>query len=220
METNGPFPINQDKFSSIEAIKFGWQTFKTHKKYFLYPLLGLILLTIFSSLLSTLFEKNLPFIADLMDSATGLISSFVQLSLTKIALIIVSGRSPTKSDFFTSKHILTVLIVLISGVLYSLVTLFGFLLLIVPGIIFTVRYSYYSFVIFDKNSGPVASLKESFRITKGYFWKLSGFFALTFLLILLGVLALGIGFLVTYPVSLLASAYVYKKLTENKITTP
>jgi len=64
--------------------------------------------------------------------------------------------------------------------------------------------------------GPIASMKESYAITKGRFWKLLGFWIVIGLFNLLGLIPFGIGLLVTVPVSALASIYVYRELSREK----
>lgn len=57
-------------------------------------------------------------------------------------------------------------------VLVDLILAVGFMLLIVPGIIFALMFSYAVLSVIDKGLGPMAAFKESARITKGHRWDL------------------------------------------------
>lgn len=102
---------------------------------------------------------------------------------------------------FTGAYLLTALIVLA-----------GFILLIVPGFILATVLIFTSYLVMDRNLGPIEAIKESARITKGNRWNL--FFLLLALLgiNILGLLAVFVGLLVSAPVSLIAMAYAYRKL--------
>jgi uncharacterized membrane protein len=56
---------------------------------------------------------------------------------------------------------------------------FGFILLIIPGIILSIRLGFFDYLIVDKNSRIVESLKKSWEITKGQY--LEFVFALSFI---------------------------------------
>lgn len=64
-----------------------------------------------------------------------------------------------------------------------------FLAFIVPGIMFIVYWSFAIFILFEKKKGIIDSLKESYYLVKGRWWKVLGYSLLFFLVIgLIGVL--------------------------------
>ena len=83
------------------------------------------------------------------------------------------------------------------------------------------RYiQFYKFLIVDKGDiGPIESLKESWKMTKGYAWNLFLFLILIALLNILGVILFGVGLFVTIPISLLSYAILYRKLHARLIPT-
>jgi len=91
-------------------------------------------------------------------------------------------------------------------------TFLGTLLLIVPGIILGIKFMFFSYFIVDKNAGIIESLEKSAELTKG---SKTNIFLLALLLWLInaaGALCLGIGLIITMPLSMTAVAYVYRKL--------
>lgn len=63
---------------------------------------------------------------------------------------------------------------LLTGILTGIIFTGGFLLLIIPGIIFWVWYSFTPWMVVDKGFGVIQSLKESKALVKGRFWKVFG----------------------------------------------
>jgi prepilin-type processing-associated H-X9-DG protein len=101
--------------------------------------------------------------------------------------------------------------------LIYILTVLGFLFLIVPGIIVALAFSLTYFFILDKNMGPLEAMKASFNITKGYRWRVLAIMALCGLINLLGILCLGIGILVTIPLATLALGTLYQRLNTGNI---
>ena len=55
-----------------------------------------------------------------------------------------------------------------------------------PGIIFALMFMFSTFIVIDRELGPIEAMKESHRITHGHKWKLLGFSLLLVLINLLG----------------------------------
>lgn len=100
-----------------------------------------------------------------------------------------------------------------AAILFGLAVFFGLILLIVPGIIFGVMMTFYKFIVLDKGLSPVAALKESIRITKGYRWKIFLYFLLAALIGIAGILVLFVGTLFAIPLVTIGYALMYKKLS-------
>jgi uncharacterized membrane protein len=97
-------------------------------------------------------------------------------------------------------------------VIFGLIVLLGLILLIVPGIIWGLKYMFTPYLIIDRGLMPMEAIRESGRITQGHKWEL---FLLGLALAginILGLLCLIVGLFVTVPVSALASVYAYRFL--------
>jgi len=55
----------------------------------------------------------------------------------------------------------------LSTVCYSAIVFIGTFLLIIPGIIWSIQFGYYSYLIVDKNMRPIEALETSSNITQG-----------------------------------------------------
>ncbi len=81
-------------------------------------------------------------------------------------LRVVRGDDASIEDLFTvfSNYGNAVL----AGILVSIITLVGFVLLIVPGIIFSCKLIFVPYLIVDRRMGAIKAIQESWAMTKGY----------------------------------------------------
>jgi uncharacterized membrane protein len=94
------------------------------------------------------------------------------------------------------------------------------ILLIIPAIIWGIKFRFFSYFIIDKGAGPIEALKRSSSITMGAKWDLFLFGLLLIGINILGFLALVIGLFATIPTSMVAIAFVYRKLlTQAEVAT-
>jgi uncharacterized membrane protein len=108
----------------------------------------------------------------------------------------------------------------LASLLYGLIVLGGFILLIVPGIIWCLKFSQYKYFIVEKNAGPVEALKLSAQATDGAKWKLFSFGFVCLGINLLGLICLGVGVLFTAPLTMVAMAFIYRKLRDQMAVVP
>ena len=132
------------------------------------------------------------------------------MGTVKILIKSSDGTPIGIGDLFSCFHLFFK--ILIGSLLFGIIIIVGLLLLIIPGIIWFIKYHYYWFLIVDKEMGPIEAIKHSGKITQGVKWDLFLFGWVVFGLILVGLLACLIGVFVTIPVAGVAGAYIYRKL--------
>jgi len=98
----------------------------------------------------------------------------------------------------------------VCGLLYALGVLVGTILLIVPGVILAVYWVFAATVVLVKGFGPIRSLKHSFRIVRGHWWRVA--VLLTTMTIVAFVLYLALGIVVGVAAAVSAAA-----LTEDAV---
>ena len=201
------------KFSKKEAVIFGWETFKSN--YWFY--LGVIATVGIISWLPEYMRSKLPENARLIRNIYQLIgivlSSVVTLGFIKIILNSVDKKKLQYSELF--KNYRFILKYWLAEIIGGLITVAGFFLFIIPGIILAIKFQFIDYFIIDKGQGPIEAIKSSWEITRGIKWELFVFGLLIIGINLLGLLALGVGIIITYPVTTLAQAYVYRKLAKS-----
>jgi uncharacterized membrane protein len=204
-----------------EAVRFGWSTMKSNLGFFI----GLLIVWLFflivpySFIVLPAFAVSIPlgiilFIADIV------LTMVISMGLVKIALRFCDKEKGRFSDLFSQYRLFFKY--LFAWILYVLIVFAGTLLLIVPGIIWGIKFWFFDYFVVDKGLGPIGALKRSSAITRGVKWDLFGFFFVLGAINLLGALFLLIGLFATIPATLVAAAFVYRKLlaqTETVETT-
>jgi uncharacterized membrane protein len=99
-----------------------------------------------------------------------------------------------------------------TSILFGIIFLVGLVLVVIPGIIWGIMFGFAVYLTIDKNMWPVEALKESKRITYGYKWELLLLGIFSALIAVLGLICLGVGLLVAYPVLILANVHAYRTL--------
>lgn len=208
--------MKETKFSNKEALRFGWETMKKNFAFFLGLLLVSTLLYFAPWSLAGIVVETAPLLGVLIYLIDIFITFVVSLGLIKISILFCDTGKAEFADLFRQYPL--VLKYLGGSILYGLIVFAGTILLIVPGIIWGIKYWFYDYLIVDQGAGPVEALKKSSAITKGAKGKLFVFFIVMGLVNLLGLLCLGIGLFATVPTTMIAIAFVYRKLASRTET--
>lgn len=212
--------MEKNLFSKKEAVRFGWAAMKNNLVFFVVFLIAAwVLRGIFSSLGSNVRGSLFYASGFLFSIVNFVVSTFVNMAETKISLRLSSAPGMTASIDDVWSAYPRFLSYLIGTILYALIVMCGFILLIVPGIVWAVKYSMFGYLIIDRDMPPVAAIKKSGEITMGAKWELFKLWLVFLGIIILGALALGVGLFAAYPTVLVAHAYVYRKLVGSSPTT-
>jgi len=203
--------MSAHRFSIGEAISFGWETVKSNIGFFIGLLIVAFLIENIPSMISQYFQADYPLIAALFALVSAVVAMVVQMGLIKVSLKFCDGVKGTFDDLLSSFDLLLKFI--IGGILYFLIVLGGTILLIVPGIIWGIKFSLFPYFIVDDNLGPVEAIKASGNATDGAKWDLFLFGLLLGLINVAGALVFFIGLFATIPASMVAYAYVYRNLS-------
>lgn len=230
-------------FSITEALRFGWQV-KRQNFWFFVAVILIYWIVIFlpypiGVLIINIFKGNLviqSITSILAQVASAVLAAITGVGIIKISLKLVDQQEIAIKDLFSCYPLF--LKYLLGLILYQLIVLVGLILLIVPGIIWFIKYGFWVYLIVDKNLGIIASLKESGRITQGVRWKLFLFGLVIASLIFFGVyLPLVVGFILPsfygssvlligivgvfmfFPAAWVAIAFVYRKLAQQTEST-
>jgi uncharacterized membrane protein len=104
---------------------------------------------------------------------------------------------------------------LVGQLIYLTLVVFGLVLLVAPGIWLAARLALFGFQIASRNYGVVQSFGKSVELTRGA----SGQLAVTVVALvafnLLGAALLGLGLVVTVPLSVLTMATIFRQLSAS-----
>jgi uncharacterized membrane protein len=205
-------PVTEKSFSKREAIEFGWQTTRANLGFFIIFLVVSMLISFFFSGFADLFEKRLLLLSAIFNLGYIFLTIAINLVGIKIALKFCDNDSRALTDVisFTPRLFFK----FAAGyILYSLLVVAGIVLFVVPGLIFMVKYQYVIYYIADKDTEIGEAFKKSSAITNGIKWELFVFLILLWLINVAGVMCFFVGLLVSIPVTMLAAASVFRKLS-------
>lgn len=209
-------------FSSTDLIKEAYQVFKKNWKPFIILLFCQFLLQLIPSIILAINSSGqgpFAFVAIIISVITPLVNAITSFMLVSISIAIVQGKTIKSFQDYVAKMNRFLPYIWLNAVL-GLIVLIGFLLFIIPGIIWTYKYLFAIYVQIDDSPGVRESLNTSAQITEGIKWKLFTFGLTLALFNFLGALALGFGLLITIPVTLLAMAMLYEKLKPENLRQP
>lgn len=134
------------------------------------------------------------------------------LGLHRIALEAVDGRVPELAG-------LTALLgrgptFLLAFCIYAAAVLGGLVLLVVPGIYVAIRYALFGQVIATRSTSAFEALRNAAALSEGRWWTVLAVMLTALLLNLAGAALLGLGLLITFPVSLVATSNLYRSLQQ------
>ncbi len=202
--------MNKKTFSIRAALSFGWEKTHAHLSFFIPFMAGLIAVVLLLNMLVNVAEHSGWVMRVAMNVISVVVNVILGLGLIKLSLDVIHEKKPTVHTLFSENdHFFQYFF---ASFLYAVATFIGFVLLIIPGVIIAVRLRYFGYAIIEKKMGIIDSLKESYRLTKGNTWQLFLFALVIFGINILGFIPLGLGLLITVPISMIAVAYVWRKL--------
>ena len=195
-------------FSIEESLKVGWNKFKVHVELSIFTTLLMLAVMFFPS------EGGVKFASFIFSIAVTVLLFIIRIGYTKIFLRIFDGESPKFAELF--KEYRTFWRYIGVSILLPLIVFGGLILLVIPGLVWTIRLSLAPIIVVDTKLGPIAAIKESYAITRGSFWNLTLFWIIIGILNLAGLVVFVVGLLITIPLSTLASIYVYRELSKKR----
>lgn len=88
-------------------------------------------------------------------------------------------------------------IVLANLIVWAL-SLIGFLMVIVPGIIIACRLAFVPYLVMDKDLDAIQAVEKSWQMTRGHGWKVFWMAILSFFIFIAGLIAFGVGIIISF----------------------
>jgi uncharacterized membrane protein len=206
----------EKKFSIQESLLFGWEILKNNFWFIFWLEMIMLGLNMTPNVADYLFKGRTGMEVSLL--ATSAIFFVLQLIANLGMIKIFIGLHDKKEGRNIADLLLGVnyfFKYVLAGIVYGLIVLAGFILLIIPGIIWSIKYQFFVYFILDKNMSPMEALRMSAKITDGHKMDLFLFSCAAMVVNLIGFLALGIGLVVTIPVTSIALIYIFRKLSAD-----
>lgn len=198
-------------FSIGSAVRFGWAMAREHLTFYIGFMIAGGILVFLPGYMAGMADRHAPVITRFLFHAVAtVLEAAVTMGFIRASLRVTDGDKPQLSNLLDCIPLF--LKYFFSTLLYFLIILGGLLLLVVPGIIWSIKFSFYGYFIVDQAQGPLKALKSSARITAGAKMKIFLLGLALLAINALGALALVVGLFVTVPLSMVAFAYAFRKL--------
>jgi len=202
----------QTPFLISETIHSGWDRAKQRLGYFSLMFVGAIIISELPSIVASGMPDE-SVVGALLSIAGAVLSIVVSRGILKISIEEARDQNSSWRSLICNWREIGWYFV--ASLVYGLITLAGFLLLIIPGIYWSLKYQYMLYLVVDKKMGIRESMSTSAKMTDGVKWDLVGFGFVTGIINLLGFLALLIGLFLTVPATAVARAKVYDRLLKR-----
>lgn len=205
-------------FSISEVIQGGWKAMKENLLFFIGFLIVAVLFQALPYIILSAAGYSMaenaatpPGLLFLTKVTHWVLMALVSMGFIKISLDLSAQVKPKWSSLVTCFPL--VIKFLLGEILYAIVITIGFILLIIPGVIWGLKYYFFGYFIVDKGVGPMAAFEMSSNLTQGAKWDLLGFVVVGWIITLIGLICLGVGLFAAIPTVLVAKALVYRKLS-------
>lgn len=110
--------------------------------------------------------------------------------------------------------------VVLASLLVSVIVSIGFVLLIVPGIIFACKLAFTPYLVVDRKMAVIEAIKESWRMTGGHAWKVFLIGLLAIPIFIAGLICFGVGVIISIMWVTLAFAALYHAVSKLDEASP
>lgn len=202
----------EKKINITQLLGRSWEIFKSNAGRFIGIIVIMMIFSAVPEALVRLAPENqlYAFFISVIFLVPQIILS---MGVIKYTLDVIDGQNPGLSVLFSQYRYFFRFFG--ASFLFNIIAVTGYLLLIVPGIILSIRLQFFSYLIIDRDSKAVDSLKESWNRTSGITMDLFCLALVTVGINLLGFIALFAGLLVSVPVTMILIGLLFRELTAD-----
>lgn len=203
----------------VPLFKFSFDQFKKYASFVVGASLTFMVLAVVPQIYFMMrAPENPTFKTQLISFILTLVQLFLSLGFTKLMLLLVQDRYVTVADMFN--NVRPFLSYFVASFLYGIGVSIGLLLLVAPGIFVAIRFQFFPYFILEEEASSISALQKSYFLSQNLTLELFLFGVVVVILNIIGMLLLGLGVVITYPVTTMATAVVYRSLVEKADTIP
>ena len=203
----GGVPATTGRVSATEVVGAAWHLFKNNPLPWVLIMLVTFAANLAVSWVTASDSAAIGFLGSIVSIAVGFV---FQAFIIRGALLEVDGYKPEFGDFFKLHNFGAFVI---AAILVAIATTIGVILLIIPGIAIAFFLYWTLHFVIDRNMNATDAIQSSFNAIKSDAGNLFTLAVLNTLIIIVGLLALGVGLLVAYPIAILGAVYAYRAIT-------
>ena len=203
--------MNTKTFSDGAALRFGWEKMKEHMGFFIIMFLVMLGVGLAPMILMIFVPEDYWYLSLILFATYFVLVTIMGIGFVQIILDATDGKRPMLSTLFTRWNIFFKYLGV--TIVFGFVVYVGFLLLIFPGVIWMLKYWFAPLLVVDKGMGPIEAMKKSSEMTMGLKWDLLGFYSVTSVVNVIGMICLYVGLIFTAPATMIAMTKVYRELS-------
>ncbi len=199
----------------MEAISYGWKGLTKYLGPLILIALIVVAISIGMNIVGLIFDSLiLQFLWNIVTIGVSLI---VAMGLIRAALAVVDGRTPEVGMLFHTDNFVPYLV---ASILVGLSVGLGIIFCIIPGVILAFLFAFYGYAIVDgRVDDGIEAMKTSWKLVSSNVGQLLLLFILVILINIGGALLCGIGLLFTYPLTAIAIAYAWRRVSGGSVAT-
>lgn len=105
--------------------------------------------------------------------------------------------------------------IILANLIVTALVAIGVVMLIIPGIIIACRLAFVPYLVMDQNLEAIKAVEKSWQMTKGYGWTIFGMAILSFFIAIAGLIAFGVGIIISIMWIHAAFATLYQAVNNN-----
>ncbi|OZD43051.1 MULTISPECIES: hypothetical protein [unclassified Rhodococcus (in: high G+C Gram-positive bacteria)] len=193
------------------AIGYGFEKFKQNALVWI----GIVLIAaIIQGVLNFVLTSDNFVLSLIFSVIVGVVALLIQAALVRGALHEVDGIKPAFGSFFQFNNVFAIVI---AGVLVGIATGIGYILLVIPGLVVTF-FTWWTFqFVIDRGDEPIPAIKASAKAIASNGGTIFVLALALFGLNIVGAILLGIGLLVTIPITIIAGTYAYRVTVGGRV---
>jgi hypothetical protein len=216
-------------FTVGDAFNYGWKKFQENMGVILTAMVILFVLLLLVNWIGVLISGGFNQFTDVDDFGFGaffgvgylvfsllssLVALVIQAAVVRAALGITKGEKVDLNTFLSMDNMGQVIL---AAILLAIGTSIGFILCFIPGLIvaFFSQFTYH--FIIDKGLPAFDAIKASFTLVNKNLGSVVGLFFASILAFIVGAILCGIGLIVAIPVTVIATAYAYRRLNGDTV---
>lgn len=212
----------QERTIDIGALlKFGALKYRHYFSFLIGAMITYFVLAVLPQVFYLVYDPPMASLSDRIISILfNLLQMLLTLGFTRVTLQLIDNEHTEVTHLFNNMDVF--LSYFVATVIYMLLVFGGLILLVIPGIFAGIRLQFYTYYILEEQMNAFDALRASFEDTQGLTLQLFLFGLAAIVLNLAGMFFLGIGFMFTYPVTMMATAVIYRGLRgkASHIPTP
>ena len=205
-----------------EALSYGWKGFTANVGPILLIALVVVAVNVGLNWIAT-FTDN-AFLSFLLSLVAFVVGFFIALGLIRAALTITDGQKPDVGALFQGEGVAQyALAAILLGLAFALINFFGVITILLLPVTFLATLvlgffvQFFGYAILDENVGAIDGIRRSFDVVKTGFGELLLLWLAAVGINIVGALLCGVGLLVTLPVTAIAWAFAWRRLTGGPI---